>query len=169
MKQFGIIMSALIINSVLISYGNAGDKALNGMVIGAGSGAIIGQIAGRDTEATLAGTAIGGAVGYVIGHRMDADQGQKIIIHKKQHQPKAVQPKRYISHYRNKPYHSPKQYRARKQVCYETVKRKKHHGKSTRIVTTTCKNEKFNSSKKRFRTWKYNRKNNPIEKYAWYR
>ncbi len=42
-----------------------------GAAIGAGSGAILGQAIGRDTEGTLLGTAIGGILGYIFGNEMD--------------------------------------------------------------------------------------------------
>ena len=47
---------------------DAGKNAIDGMVLGAGGGALIGQAIGRDSEATLLGTAVGGIVGYAIGN-----------------------------------------------------------------------------------------------------
>lgn len=58
---------------VTIAFGLAlADKAgaessgLNGMLLGAGSGALIGQAAGRNTESTLVGTAVGAMIGYAL-------------------------------------------------------------------------------------------------------
>ncbi len=51
-----------------------GSYGSNGTFIGAGSGALIGQAIGRDTEGTLLGTAIGGVLGYMIGNEMDKNR-----------------------------------------------------------------------------------------------
>jgi hypothetical protein len=47
------------------------SKAKTGALGGAGVGALIGQVAGGSTEATLIGAAVGTGVGYVIGNQMD--------------------------------------------------------------------------------------------------
>jgi outer membrane protein OmpA-like peptidoglycan-associated protein len=44
--------------------------AKTGVLIGAASGAILGQVIGRDTEATLLGAGIGAAVGGLAGHQI---------------------------------------------------------------------------------------------------
>jgi len=54
----------------------AGDRAANGMVLGAGSGALIGQAIGRNTEATLLGTAIGSVLGYIVGNEQEKIEAQ---------------------------------------------------------------------------------------------
>ncbi|MEW6427152.1 MAG: glycine zipper domain-containing protein [Thermodesulfobacteriota bacterium] len=51
----------------------AGDRATGGLLLGAGSGALIGQAIGRDTEATLLGTAVGGVLGYIVGNEAEKD------------------------------------------------------------------------------------------------
>jgi surface antigen len=47
------------------------NKAQTGVVGGAAAGALLGQIIGKDTEATLLGAAIGGVLGYIVGNEMD--------------------------------------------------------------------------------------------------
>lgn len=47
------------------------SKGQTGAVGGAAAGALLGQIIGRDTEATLLGAAIGGVLGYIVGNEMD--------------------------------------------------------------------------------------------------
>ncbi len=46
-------------------------KKQSGALAGAGVGALIGQVAGGSTQATLVGAAVGTGVGYVIGNEMD--------------------------------------------------------------------------------------------------
>jgi hypothetical protein len=45
---------------------------------GAGFGALVGQVIGKDTESTLIGAAIGGGVGHVIGNEKDKQQAQQL-------------------------------------------------------------------------------------------
>jgi outer membrane protein OmpA-like peptidoglycan-associated protein len=45
-----------------------------GVLIGAGAGAVLGQIFGGDTKATAAGAAIGGIAGGVIGNNLDKQE-----------------------------------------------------------------------------------------------
>lgn len=51
----------------------ADSSAVNGLLLGAGGGALIGQAVGRDTKGTLVGTAIGSVLGYAIGNEMDKE------------------------------------------------------------------------------------------------
>ncbi|MEX0281639.1 MAG: OmpA family protein [Arenibacterium sp.] len=45
-----------------------------GMLVGAGLGALAGQLVGGDTEATLIGAAVGGATGGLIGNQLDKQE-----------------------------------------------------------------------------------------------
>ena len=47
------------------------SKTGKGALIGAGTGAVAGQLIGGDTKATLIGTAIGAAAGAAIGHSQE--------------------------------------------------------------------------------------------------
>jgi YMGG-like Gly-zipper len=53
------------------------DDTLKGAAIGAGAGAILGQVLGGDTEATVLGAVIGGAAGAVIESQTT---GQDVVI-----------------------------------------------------------------------------------------
>jgi surface antigen len=50
-------------------------------LLGAGSGALIGQAIGRDTEGTLLGAAVGSVLGYAIGNEMDKGGGYRPTVH----------------------------------------------------------------------------------------
>ena len=54
------------------------NKGQQGAVGGAAGGAILGQLIGRDTEATLIGAAVGGMIGYIIGNEMDKYDRQQL-------------------------------------------------------------------------------------------
>jgi len=79
-KRHGLRMTAVAIMLMLITSGCATDtttKGTKGAVIGAGAGALAGQVIGRNTEGTLIGLAVGGLLGYIIGNEMDkSDQVQ---------------------------------------------------------------------------------------------
>jgi hypothetical protein len=49
-----------------------------GSLAGAGLGAIIGQVAGGDTQSTLIGAAIGTGVGYIIGDQVDEKKAKEM-------------------------------------------------------------------------------------------
>jgi len=58
--------------------GGCATKGRTGALAGSGVGALIGQAAGRDTEATLIGAAVGAGVGYVIGNEMDKKEAKEL-------------------------------------------------------------------------------------------
>lgn len=71
MRKLILIILVLIMSVSTASISSASDLAANGLLLGAGSGALIGQAIGRNTEATLVGTAIGGMLGYIVGNEQE--------------------------------------------------------------------------------------------------
>lgn len=69
MKKTLIVSLTLCTILFSTSMPKAEDKAVNGLIIGMGSGALLGQAIGGDTESTVMGTAIGGILGFTIGHQ----------------------------------------------------------------------------------------------------
>ena len=67
MRKMIISIIALITVFAATSQAHSTDRVLAGTLIGAGSGALIGQAIGGDTESTILGTAIGGIVGFTAG------------------------------------------------------------------------------------------------------
>ncbi len=67
--------AAIVIMAILVGGFHAEVKAqengINGFLLGAGGGALIGQVIGRNTESTLIGTAVGSMLGYVIGNERE--------------------------------------------------------------------------------------------------
>ena len=61
----------LAVSVALVSVAGCESDAQTGALIGTAAGAGIGQLAGRDTEATLIGAAVGGGAGYMLGNEGD--------------------------------------------------------------------------------------------------
>ncbi len=55
---------------------NPNRKQQQGVLLGAGVGAALGQIAGGDTKATVAGAMLGAAAGGLIGHNLDKQEAE---------------------------------------------------------------------------------------------
>lgn len=60
-----LLSTVIFLFSFSTSYGD--NRAVNGMIIGGGSGALIGQAIGHNSEATIIGAAVGSVVGLIIG------------------------------------------------------------------------------------------------------
>jgi surface antigen len=70
MKHF-FVVPLIIACFFLSSCADMPKKGQMGAVGGAAGGALLGQIIGHNTEATLIGAAIGGLLGYIVGNEMD--------------------------------------------------------------------------------------------------
>lgn len=67
MKFTNTIILSIVILLLSFSTSFGGDRAVNGMIIGGGSGALIGQAIGHNSESTIMGAAVGGILGFIIG------------------------------------------------------------------------------------------------------
>jgi outer membrane lipoprotein SlyB len=75
-KQIITIILVLTIGWITTFVAGCESDAQTGATVGALAGAGIGQLAGRDTEATLIGTAVGAGTGYIIGNESDKAKTQ---------------------------------------------------------------------------------------------
>lgn len=64
---------AIYIFAAIIVAGGCETRTQTGTLAGAGIGAVIGQVAGGNTQATLIGAAIGTGAGYLIGNAQDKE------------------------------------------------------------------------------------------------
>ena len=71
MKKFISIAMILLVGITLTSCASSGYNTQKGAAIGAGLGAIGGQIIGRNTAGTLIGTAVGALAGAIGGNALD--------------------------------------------------------------------------------------------------
>jgi len=69
---------AALLSVAIIPAGGCATKGRTGALAGGGVGAIIGQAAGRSTEATLIGAAVGTGVGYIIGNEVDKKEAREL-------------------------------------------------------------------------------------------
>ncbi|SHO45597.1 glycine zipper family protein [Desulfopila aestuarii] len=145
MKRVQMMLLAIFISFVSITNVNAGDKAVGGLLIGAGSGAIIGSAAGQNTESLLIGTAIGGAVGYAIGNSMEHPSHvvyqntyrRPVVTHYHEYRPRVYYHRKPVHSYGN-PYKPRYNYGRHDTNCRETVSYKKDRGRVSKVVKTTC-------------------------------
>lgn len=66
-----MLVAAMALGVTLVNQAVAEANGLNGMLLGAGSGALIGQAAGRNTQSTLVGTAVGAMIGYALDNGVE--------------------------------------------------------------------------------------------------
>ncbi len=71
MRRFQTITLVSTAAAMLLFSGCAETNAEKGALIGAGSGALIGQAVGHDTKSTVIGAALGGIAGAAIGDSQD--------------------------------------------------------------------------------------------------
>ncbi|MCF6206202.1 MAG: YMGG-like glycine zipper-containing protein [Sulfurovum sp.] len=71
MKKFHFIALAIATAGLVGMTGCAETRAEQGALIGAGSGALLGQAVGGDTKSTVIGAALGGIAGAAIGDYQD--------------------------------------------------------------------------------------------------
>lgn len=66
-----IVLATIALGLTLADHAGAGSNGIDGLLLGAGGGALLGQAIGRNTKGTLIGAAVGTMVGYAIGNEMD--------------------------------------------------------------------------------------------------
>jgi hypothetical protein len=118
------------------------QQSINGLVLGAGGGALVGQAIGRNTESTVIGSALGGVVGYIIGSEMDRD-----TYRYRSHRPRFEQPPRVPVHRKkvvvqNNYYYDEQPGRATYGQCREAEVLGTIRGKARKMYATVCKTER---------------------------
>lgn len=150
MKRLQMTIVAIFLSLTFAAHGNAGDNAVGGLLIGAGSGALIGSATGKNTESVLIGTAIGGAVGYAIGNSMErpshavyhSDYRQPSEFRYHDYRPHAYYPPKPVHHY-SRPYSFHRDYGRHHSDCRETIIYKKERGRVSKIVKSSCNTPRY--------------------------
>ena len=129
MKNVTALVLALSL-VVTANFAQARDNGADGFFLGAGSGALIGQAIGRNTEATLIGTAVGSMLGYIVGNEMDnATGGDRRVTYRS--------PVRQYSRTRHVEYLPPSRTQT-KPVCRETQMFAEINGRAEKVYGTAC-------------------------------
>ena len=77
--MLAILIAGGLLLASMVQIAAADDRGVNGFLIGAGGGAVLGQAIGRDTEGTLIGTAVGGMLGYMVGNELDKQAARPVL------------------------------------------------------------------------------------------
>jgi outer membrane lipoprotein SlyB len=92
MKKNIIALLIIVTGFMMFSCIHEGYNTQKGAAIGAGLGAIAGQVIGNDTASTLIGAAVGGLVGAVGGNAVDQSVANQRIEAQQQQSTAAVVP-----------------------------------------------------------------------------
>lgn len=76
MKKLNLTLLAVASTSLILFTGCA-TKTQTGAAVGAGTGALAGQLIGGSTQATLIGAGVGALAGGAIGHNEEKKDGTK--------------------------------------------------------------------------------------------
>jgi len=87
MKKIILIVSLSIASAVTAQASDHNHNDIRGVIVGAGGGALLGQVIGRNTQSTVVGTAIGSVVGYLVGNEMDKREVYSTNVVYREHQP----------------------------------------------------------------------------------
>lgn len=66
MKRLLVILSAIAMFSIEVQQASAHDGSLGGLILGTGSGAIVGHAIGHNAESTIVGATLGGILGVIV-------------------------------------------------------------------------------------------------------
>lgn len=125
----------MILAGTITAQAQAHNQGVNGLVIGAGSGALVGQAIGRDAEATLVGTAVGGMIGYAVGNEIDRGYGRAHIAPRPVVYGPPPSPPSYYQPYYDGRGRYQNDYRP-EQLCRETVVVRGMYGQYREVITT---------------------------------
>lgn len=142
-KKWGVRMTMAAIILMLIVSGCATDtttKGTKGAVIGAGAGALAGQVIGHNTQGTLIGLAVGGLLGYIVGNEMEkSDQAQLNQVYESSPSDQRVEwvnpdTKRAYAVTPKPAYRQPSG-----QICREAEVHATVNGRDEKVMSTACR------------------------------
>jgi len=132
MKLQHTIFLAAIFLLLSFSTASGNDRAVKGLILGGGSGALVGQAIGHNTESTIIGATVRGIVGYLIGNQAHPHNRYYNHVttysdrrHRYHERPRIIKTK-----YRDYYHHG--------KTCRESITVTRKHGTRNRIVSTEC-------------------------------
>ena len=112
MKRLLVMLFVIALFSIKIPQANAHDRRLGGVILGTGTGAIVGHAIGHNAESTIVGATLGGVLGLIVCSEIGRHHHKPIRVH--HYRP---------HHYRDRYYH-PRQHHHRPHF----KKGRRHHG-----------------------------------------
>lgn len=118
MKAIAKVVIAVVAFFTVATGAQASDRGIDGLIIGSGAGAIMGQTIGRNAEATILGATVGGILGAVIGAE-SAHHPKTVVVHERPYRPQ-YRPvyKHYHSHHTPRPVYREPHYRGHRSHGY---------------------------------------------------
>jgi hypothetical protein len=172
MKPVNMIITAIALFALSLTNAQASDRQVGGLILGGGTGAIVGQAVGRNVESTIVGATVGGVLGLIVGSELDRHHGSvnqhsQVVAHSPQYNtrrydtnPRPVFRKHHRNnhyrdyprpvfrkHHRNNHYRDYPRYRHDSGNCTKIVTIKEGRHKTRRVVSTVCGNSPRNNHK----------------------
>ncbi|GAB6192389.1 glycine zipper domain-containing protein [Desulfocastanea catecholica] len=154
MKPVNMTVAMIALFALSLTNVQAGDKQVGGLILGGGTGAIVGQAVGRNAESTIVGATVGGVVGLLVGTQLERQHGampqhSQVLVHSQVYDNHRYNNYRYDNYrYDNHRYdrrvrpvfRDPprKHYRYDRDNCRKVVTIQKGHYGSKRVVSTVC-------------------------------
>ncbi len=139
MKRILVPLMAIILLGTFFTNAKAGNRSVNGLLLGGGTGAIVGQAIGHNTESTIIGATVGGVVGLVIGSEMDR---HRTTVH---HYSQPAYSHQKSNYYRERPRVIKKEfyyYNNGSPGYRHGYKKKKHRYNSRRVFSNSPRHER---------------------------
>ncbi len=133
MKRMLMTITMLALSTVLLTNAEAGDRRVGGLILGGGTGAIVGQAIGHNAESTLIGATVGSVAGLLIGNTIQRPHGPVYHPARATVYSKSYGDRRYDRR------HQPA-YRGYRDNCRKIVTIKNGHNRTKRVITTICDN-----------------------------
>jgi hypothetical protein len=145
MKRILVPLMAIILLGIFFTNAKAGNRSVNGLLLGGGTGAIVGQAIGHNTESTIIGATVGGVVGFVIGSEMDR---HRTTVH---HYSQPAYSHQRSNYYRERPHYRERPRVVRQEFYYYNngnpgyrhgYKKKRHPYNSRRVFSNGPRHER---------------------------
>ena len=134
MKLRHMTITVLSLFALSLTNAQASNRQVGGLLVGGGTGAVVGHAVGHTTESVIVGAAVGGMVGLIVGteldrHHRDVHHEPTVVVYNttyKHHKGPEMR-----GHYPHRP-----QFHNGRQNYRKTVVIEKGHHQTRRTVTT---------------------------------
>ena len=152
--QLSVVVITIWISQFGCAY--AGDRTVDGLVLGGSGGALIGQAIGRNTEATIIGATVGGLIGLIVGSDIESNMYARQRSHRHYRSRDNYTRRHRIkeNHYR---------FYDQRERCRETITIVRGNRYNKRVISTDCwgKTKKHHKSRNHSR----NKRRHQFERY----